>query len=118
MTLEINRGLWLQNRLSNAENLRYTSPKSGGIQELHHGRLGTTILSRDMVKRTLANLQKQAKTMDGDIIIDHVDNFYRLPITLISNKPFKLQVLIHVGVPDQSLPNFYPWTCMQLQGFS
>ena len=104
ITSDINHGRWLRDRLANAREFSvYVSQISGGIQELHHGRLGTTILSRDMVKRTLAKLQKQARTMDGDLIIDHVDDFYRLPITLVSNEPFKIQVLIHVGVAKEKL---------------
>ena len=104
MISEINRLLWLWDWLSNAREFAvYVSQISGRLQELHHGRLGTTILSRDMVKRTLVNLQKQAKTMDGVIIIDHVDDFYRLPITPISNKPCKIQVLIQVGVSKERL---------------
>ena len=95
---------WLRDLVANAREFgTYVNRATQGMQDLHHGHLSTSIISREIAREILGKLQRQAEKLEGKLIVNNSDDLYQLPITVVYPDAGQVQLLIHVGVAKETL---------------
>ena len=98
----INLISWLQQRISLVNEFKDDVSRGREImQELRRGRISPLLVTKEEAKKLLTRVQTAARQLGGQPIIDHPEDFYQLPVSVVSDEPFLYQVVVHVGVTKE-----------------
>jgi hypothetical protein len=103
ITSNLNTISWLQGQISLVNEFGTDVNRAYEVmQELRRGRVSPLLLDKDEAKKLLARVQAEAKAIGGDPIIDHPEDLYQLPVSVVSNAPFVYDILVHIGVTKET----------------
>jgi hypothetical protein len=93
---------WLQQRSALVD--EFASDVNRGydvLQELRRGRISPLLVDKLQAQRLLTRIRSAAQQLGGQPIIDHEEDLYQLPVSVVSTAPYLYTVLIHVGVAKE-----------------
>jgi hypothetical protein len=119
ITSTVNTISWLQQRIALANEFGTDVNRGYEImQELRRGRISPLLLGKAEAKKLLARVQAEARLLGGQPIIEHPEDIYQLPVSVVSDTPFLYEILLHVGVTKEPrrLFRYHPSPIVMRQG--